>query len=260
MATENKTPREQAIELVRGLENAYGGDKNRIQADLGKKYEKSEAQTPRNRVQEQHVIEIARAYVHVSDGNGGVIPKDQRTSTRNDAANDRYKFAQAGFMGDGRSPLTSQIEAIKHGLHDLLTPEMQQRYKHVKMPTVDSPIANHGNEGARPVKHAAPAKPAVERVSVSMGSSRPTRGFATVAMMATTAALTAIAIPALRHLGVDMKADEPAIRMTSLSQAASGLDANEPARAAATIDAGMSVNIGQAAALRSKPPTSSGPN
>jgi len=54
-------------------------------------------------------------------------------------------------------------------------------------------------------------------------AARPMRGFASVAMMATTAAVTAIAIPALQHLGVGQKQDEPAIRMTELSRAADGL-------------------------------------
>lgn len=233
MAKDNKTPKQEAVEMIMLLEARYKGNLNApnlIQAELAKQYERSEVQTPRNRVTEQRVIEIARAYAHVSDGKGGVIPRTERVSTRRDAAMERYDAAVSGFMADGKTPLTSQREALQHGLHDLMTPEMRERIGKIPKAHMDNVAIDHNAHDARKIQSANAAKPAAERVAVTVGGghSRPSRGFATVAAMATTAALTTLAIPALRHLGIKPAADEPAIRMTSLNAASSGLN-NETA-------------------------------
>lgn len=217
MAKDLSSAMKDAKELVMRLE-AQIGDPNKMQAHLGKMYERAEAQTPRARIIEQHTIELARAYMGVSDGKGGVDRSAHSTAL------DRFRNAEKGFMGDGRTPLTSQRDALQFGHHDLLTEDMQKRMNAVPRRSADNVSASHGTEGARATGHQ-PAKPAVERVSVTTGHARPSRGFASVAMMAATAAVTAIAIPALSHLGVGHKAEEPAIRMAELSRAADGLGA-----------------------------------
>lgn len=213
----------EARELVMRLEAHYP-DPNKLQAELGKLYSKAEAQTPRERILTQHTIEIARAYAGVSDGKGGVDNnRANRTTMRSDPAMDRYRAALNGFMPDGRSPLTSQREALSLGLQDLLTENVAKTNNiHFKRPA--------------------------ERVNVGMGGhSRPSRGFATVAMMAATTVITALSIPALKHLGSPTDStpaqspDTPVVHVESLQKAATGLAPATPLKGAPGVYSSFSV-------------------
>lgn len=228
----------EARELVQELERTYAGDRDKISTHLSKMHTNAEAESAQHRIPAQLKIEIAQAYLDVSDGKGGV--NRNRTGASNDPKLNRYDAAAKGFLSDNKTYSASMREAITLGLPHLMTPEVQRRNGLHHGPRQESVRVSMETEAAR---------------SVRGGHGRPSRGFAMIEALAATATALAFSIPALRYLGVDMKAEAPAIRMTSLSDAASGLNSGEATR----IQANMKTPGMRDFAARAKPPTSSGP-
>lgn len=206
----------EAKELVNSLEQ-QGLGQTAINHELSKMNMQAGKMTDVGQYEELRKIELARAYVGVSDGKGGVS-REAHTVSRN-----AWESVLSGKAPNGQGLSDSHRFAASINRPDLMLEEHGKRFaatSHVASSHAAAEARPSGafNSGSRPA----------ERVSVST-SHGPARGFASVKMMALTAAVTAIAVPALRHLLPERVTEPPQIRTSALERALSEIEHGAPA-------------------------------
>ncbi len=130
--------RKAAIAMVGRLEQQVG-DPNKIQAEIIKYGQSVAGKTGEDAMRVQREVELARAYMAVSDGKGGVL----RTGASSVALRN-WDNAQKGMNATGQI-LVSQQWAAQHNRADLMTERMQEKFGAVKVTdTRHDPQLSHG--------------------------------------------------------------------------------------------------------------------
>ncbi len=240
MSDYNDKMRREAMQLVTELESSplthrrpvYGqggritghqqldyADPSAMKGQLAKMYEKADSTlTGQAKFDELRKLEIARAYVDVSDGKGGLLRVMERDygaggykadpERVHPNAMERFKAAVDGHLNDAnKTPLPSQRMAVEMGKPHLLPEGMQKRF----------------GQAAR--------SDVAERVTV--GALKSQRGHVTgkfAAVLAAGAAVVAIAAPALSHITKPEAQPQEKVTMDALVSSRGALAAQpEPA-------------------------------